>query len=785
MKMNRKKRWKQGLFAVLIMSLILTIISCGKEQVNKEKDTGSKSTAKGRYTEQEINFNDTDILKPANQGSGNADSRISSEILLAMKGLDDGTLRIAARTGIFDSSDKGGSWKPWAGIPQELTDDLISEEGIEFIAISGKGTLFYAAGGEYKMVEADGSIRAVNPELPPKDTEGSGMVNSVRYAVFTDSGDILCQDENNIYLLDGVSLSLKHTYGQETAEGQDVQGMAMYACAGDRLFEFSSDIRVTDDGSIKYENIKAVSYDLQTQESAKEQEALNNFLQDEFLNSSVLSGADGKSLYFISQSGIYRYMTDGTAVEKIFNGSMGQMNSNTFFANKATVLTDGTIFIPYHINEQERLFCYSFDPEASLRPEHTITVYSLYDNLNIRKLITEFQSQHSDVMVEYETGMTGEDAVTRSDALKTLNTNIMAGEGPDVLILDGLPISSYIEKGLLMDIGDLVEEADKAEGLFGNIVNAYKTDGSLLAVPTSFSIPVLIGRQSALEEINSLEELALAAEKDRENSPENSHILGSMTNSTLLLTLISSSSPSWVTEEGTLDKKALTDFFENAKRIAAAQNAPDNMEYSDTESQPLELSPFMTSAHLNTLEMGYTNSYMTISNLMSAEGLSHILSMAKYLGGGGYKSTPGQSEHVFIPLSPVGISSKTDNEETAGEFVSYLLTEGQHSSSITSWPVNRTAFAGRQELPSNFPVGMTHMESDVDGSGFDLEIIPPSKEDYDALQDMIGTLTTPAVTDDIINRTVMTEGLKCLSQETSVSDTVDAILKKVNLYLAE
>ena len=53
------------------------------------------------------------------------------------------------------------------------------------------------------------------------------------------------------------------------------------------------------------------------------------------------------------------------------------------------------------------------------------------------------------------------------------------------------------------------------------------------------------------------------------------------------------------------------------------------------------------------------------------------------------------------------------------------------------------------------------------GAGLDLEIIPPAKEDYDALQDMIGTLTTPAVTDDIINRTVMTEGLKCLSQETS------------------
>ena len=78
------------------------------------------------------------------------------------------------------------------------------------------------------------------------------------------------------------------------------------------------------------------------------------------------------------------------------------------------------------------------------------------------------------------------------------------------------------------------------------------------------------------------------------------------------------------------------------------------MEYSDTESQPFELSPFMTSAQLNTIEMGYTDSHMTIGNFMSAEGLSHILSMAKYFGSGGYKSTPGQSENVFIRCHLLG-----------------------------------------------------------------------------------------------------------------------------------
>ena len=37
-----------------------------------------------------------------------------------------------------------------------------------------------------------------------------------------------------------------------------------------------------------------------------------------------------------------------------------------------------------------------------------------------------------------EAGMSGDDSVTDTDALKVLNTEIMAGTGPDVLLLDGI-----------------------------------------------------------------------------------------------------------------------------------------------------------------------------------------------------------------------------------------------------------------------------------------------------------------------------------------------------------
>ena len=66
-----------------------------------------------------------------------------------------------------------------------------------------------------------------------------------------------------------------------------------------------------------------------------------------------------------------------------------------------------------------------------------------------------------------------------------------------------------------------------------------------------------------------------------------------------------------------------------------------------------------------------------------------------------------------------------------------------------------------------------------------MEFISPTEEEINAMKDVMDTLTTPTVTDEMINRTVITEGIKCLSGEASVTDTVDAILKKLNLYLAE
>ena len=92
--------------------------------------------------------------------------------------------------------------------------------------------------------------------------------------------------------------------------------------------------------------------------------------------------------------------------------------------------------------------------------------------------------------------MSEEDAVTSTDALKNLNTEIMAGNGPDVLILDGIPTDTYTEKGMLADISGILDKTEEADGLLQNIRNAYvEEDGSQYVMPVRFAIPMIQGNR--------------------------------------------------------------------------------------------------------------------------------------------------------------------------------------------------------------------------------------------------------------------------------------------------
>lgn len=109
-----------------------------------------------------------------------------------------------------------------------------------------------------------------------------------------------------------------------------------------------------------------------------------------------------------------------------------------------------------------------------------------------------FQRQNPDVHVVYDVALTGADAVTASDALRTLANELLAGKGPDLLVLDGMPIDSYVEKGVLLDLSEPVGGRTASGEWLKAEAESFKTaDGRIYAVPARFSVPVILADEEA------------------------------------------------------------------------------------------------------------------------------------------------------------------------------------------------------------------------------------------------------------------------------------------------
>ena len=71
-----------------------------------------------------------------------------------------------------------------------------------------------------------------------------------------------------------------------------------------------------------------------------------------------------------------------------------------------------------------------------------------------------------------------------------------------MLVLDGLPVESYIEKGVLEDLGDMITPMAESGELYPNIAENFTgSDGSVYQFPVRVGIPVIYGNEAVIKEM--------------------------------------------------------------------------------------------------------------------------------------------------------------------------------------------------------------------------------------------------------------------------------------------
>ena len=487
-------------------------------------------------------------------------------------------------------------------------------------------------------------------------------------------------------------------------------------------------------------------------------------------------------LFTADKAGIHRLESGGK--ETIVDGGLTSLILPTYSKDSlvAASETEFYMFLSDDMGEMQ-LMQYTFDETLSATPETQLRIFSLYDNNTIRQAIGQFQRANRDVQIILEVGietpepsgnhftieageMETDNSATVEDVIRSLNTELLNGTGPDLIVLNGLSLHSYVEKGVLVDITDLTKEVTASENLMENLMGTYEIDGKIYAVPSRFSAPIMIGEEALLTQIHSLRDLAALVEEEQGDTPSVLSVPTDLWDSGIMMKYYDSCCQGFTKTDGSLDEAALTEYFESMLRIETALK-----EHSPQLSEESVIFAIAISGGGAGFENIDTGSW----ELRDGKARLHLQNLSGFMN---LRSLSGDLEEkdtmqlhsafqqgLYHPLGSIGITSQSKNREVAEEFLQLLLSDSVQG----------------QYLYDGFPVSETAMEKLLDSQLKDEDI---SVSDM-GFAELCKTLTVPVITDEIIKAAVKEQMTALQDGSISPQQAAAAVVENTRLYLAE
>ena len=486
----------------------------------------------------------------------------------------------------------------------------------------------------------------------------------------------------------------------------------------------------------------------------------------------LLAIAPDGAVYLADPTGLYRHAPNGTLWECLLEGGTCALGLPGFYPGMLYADAAGQ-YDTLYMSGNNSVYVYAFDASAAAVPEKELTVFSLTPNETVQQALVAFSRANSSVRVTYKVAMDGETAGTEQDYIKALNTELLAGTGPDILILDGLPLDSYIEKDVLLDLTAVV---DGAEPMLENILGAAAADGRLYAVPTGFRAPLAIGGNGTEKAFADLDTLANAAEKAGDVPLLSNCAFSYDTLASYLLQYYGDA----LYAGGEANVRA---FLENAKRISAATGCTNELGrgWSALQDMPQEElrefilgwidMPQLVSCLDGKAQAVLSQPYGSVANTMEVCALADETHASIASAGG-----------RFVPVGLTGINKAGKEQETAAAFVQTMLSyDAQGGNNFASqFPVNKRALTEMLAYENN---GMSSGFNLDDGKEFTARW--PTKARREQIGAILETLDMPVREDAALTDMLLPEITDCLSGMLTEAEAAGRILSLLSTYLSE
>ena len=674
---------------------------------------------------------------------------------------------------------------------------------------------------KYATVDTDGNLTDIDLDLSIYNDDDSMEMGYNNFKCSLNGDVFFTAGSNNekVVQFDGETFEEKNIY-----EGGE--WINDFFLVGDSLviYEFDSIVEYDTTNGKEKGNLKAL-------EKATISENTNYY--PTFIN----SGSKDK-IYYYTTLGLYEYDMKSEKVNQLVDSAISSFGDNEMYLMAFVEKSNGEFLTAFsdwsNAESGAAIINFAYDANIPSVPENQLVVYSLLENSSIRQAISSYAKEHPDTYVKYEIGLTYGDGTTQSDALKTLNTEIMAGNGPDVIILDGLSAESYIEKGLLEDISDVINPLVEDGTIFKNIADAYTNDGKIYQIPTSFKYPILLGNKEDIDSVSDLDSLVELTKKLSTQSEK--RIFDNYFNaSSLVYSLYYLYGNDWLNEDDTINEDALRNFFEKANEMYSALQTNEEAymatmedKYSQLEGYDQDVSVGVDTEEYIDEEYSeedyedlyavydlqyylnpsvYADSFLfERSSLLSLGGLSGTYdygSMVTLLNNSpemDYKVLTRGEENIFIPSNLVGINAKGKNKEQAKEIIeSLIIGNSTERYSGEGFSINANTFENAfstekmkeegyelefDEATNHYTQG-TWGWGDEFGNSKEVTILLPNDEDVNRLKSEIESLNVAATVNTVLLTEVAKQFNSYAQGKISLEDAINTVVDNLDLYLSE
>ncbi|MBQ8999833.1 MAG: carbohydrate ABC transporter substrate-binding protein [Clostridium sp.] len=513
-----------------------------------------------------------------------------------------------------------------------------------------------------------------------------------------------------------------------------------------------------------------ISYDLESGDCIESMEILN-----EYNNYIIFSEKDSNDIYFKCDEGMYKY--DNNEVELLFNIDNTQLCNTNVVNNDFVVLNDNTIlsYGDSKDNGRSKIYKYSYGNISLDNMEYKdnneeFVIYSLYENDTIRNYVLNFKDNYPNTSIKYRYGISMDNDVIETDAIATLNTELMAGQGPDVLFLDNLDIDNYYEKGILENITDIVNNNESS--LFTNIIDSYRRDDILYCVPTSFNVPIIIG-----ENVSNINDLDTLISRLKENIGNVEILINIASGDDIINTLYESVSINILNDDKTLNIEAIENILNKLKSIYdltvnnlliyQEEIINDNKEYTNDF---VSLYLLHKDAKINICSINSYNQYLFMSAIQDKYNCD-------------YTFWNGENGSYFRGVNVVGVNSNSKNKNIAKEFVNSLLNGSYYNTEFSNLSINKEVFRDTLEQMKNSDSGVAAM--DENGEGDILKSITMTDDYVEDIINSIYLLNKAVNVNKIVLEKIKDEMVSYIEGKSDIDSTLNMIKNNLEIYLSE